>query len=110
MVTMNTRKYSVKHLTSLESHKLVELFNDAEYVYPWLLQVPLIHVDQERFIGRVFEVLKLSNDIMSSIAYSAELACMSQRFAHLQGKIPDKDYQEWAVKLGVSILVYKKQD
>ena len=59
MVTMNTRKYSVKHLTSLESHKLVELFNDAEYVYPWLLQVPLIHADQERFIDIVFEVLKL---------------------------------------------------
>ena len=68
-----------------------------------MLQVLLVHADQP-LIDKVFGALKPSNDLLRSVADSADLACMPQRFTYLLKKIDDKEEQEWAVEYGVNAL------
>ena len=53
--------------------------------------------------------LKPSNDLLRDVAYSADLACMPQRFTYLLKKIDNKEDQELAVRSGVDALFDKNK-
>ena len=71
------KKYSVKYLTSLKSSKLVELIKNAYADYrTWILRILLIHADQS-LVEEVLGALKPSNWLLSWVARSAYLTCIS---------------------------------
>jgi hypothetical protein len=103
------QKYYGKYLASLEGSRLIELINDRVYsIQGCMLQTILVHADQS-LIDKVFGALRPPNSLLRSVAKSADLACIPERFTYLLGKIDDQGEQESAVRCGVSALVDKNK-
>lgn len=99
------RKYCAEHLVSLKSAKFVELINDANSRgEAWLLRLLLVHADRS-LVDEVFDVIKPSNWVLSGVAFSADLACMPERFTYLLKKINSKENQNVAVRNGIFELI-----
>ena len=98
------REFCVKHLVSSKRSKLVKLLYNGNHNNPELiLRVILVHADHS-LIDEIFAGFQFSNDILNSVAASADLACIPQRFIYFLGKINEKDAQECAVKYGIHAL------
>jgi hypothetical protein len=105
------KKYYAKYLVRQEGSRFVELVNGVDKnIKEWMLRILLVYADQP-LINEVFRALKPSNDLLNRVAYSAELACMPQRFSYFLGKITSGEEQDWIVMNGVRALVdYNKTE
>ena len=99
------KKYCGEYLISLGSPELVELINSVafEYIKSWLLRVLSVHAEQP-LLDNVFDALDPPSDLLKEVAYSADLACMPQRFTYILKKIGDKREQKGAVERGLNAL------
>jgi len=100
------KEYCGKYLISLGSHGLVKLINGAiDYIKSWMLNMALVYADQALF-DEVSAETKPTYYILREAASSADLACKTDKFLYLLGKITDKGRQEQAVRLGVEALFH----
>lgn len=97
------KRYYIKHLISLGDVRLAELVNDGRSGISWLLQIILVHANQN-LLDKVFNALKDLNDTLVRVASSAELACITGRFVYLLKKIDSQEDQGEAVEKGISAL------
>ena len=84
------KEYCGKYLVSLGKSELVRLVNGArDDIKAWMLRMILVYADQALF-DEVFAETKPTDDILSDVAYNADLACKTDKFLYLLGKITDK--------------------
>jgi hypothetical protein len=103
------KRHCAMYLISLGSSELVDMiYNAHALIRIGLLQVLLVYASQQ-LLDEIFDALEFPNNILSDVANNEELACTSQRFTYLLGKIPDKGEQEVAVENGVVILFAKNK-
>ena len=62
-----------------------------------------MYADQALF-DEVSAEIKPTDGILSNVAYNADLACKTDKFLYLLGRITDKGEQEEAVRIGVDAL------
>ena len=74
-----------------------------DYNKAWMLRVILVYADQALF-DEVSAETKPTDRILSDVAYNADLACKTDKFLYLLGRITDKEDQEEAVRNGVVAL------
>jgi hypothetical protein len=93
------KRYCPKRLISLGDSNLVELIHGTDLDNKtWMLQVILVHADQQ-LVNKVFGKVNPPNKLLREVAYSANLACIPQRFIYLFGRIDDKRIKKRLLKL-----------
>ena len=91
-------------MASLGKSELVKLFNGAGNYILWMLRVILVYAGQALF-DEVSAAVKPTNSTLCGAAYNADLACKTDKFIYLRGRVTRREDQEQVVRDSVVVLI-----
>ena len=102
-------EYCSLYLIKLGKPELItQLIRDSEHFNGLLLKQLLVHTEQP-FIDTVLGGLKLSNELLESVASRDAIMCMPDKYIYVLKKFTDKTAQKNAVKYGLSNSLFPQR-